>query len=103
MLMFPNFCGGLRFIVDVLRNYLQSDMKNNDQFIEYLSKSQNGAALKRLGFILEHNFSEEQKLIEYCAKNLTTGYAKLNPTQACEKLVTHWRVWVPNAWKDNMI
>lgn len=103
MLMFPDFCGGLRFIVDVLGNYLRSDMKNINQFIEYLNKSQNGAALKRLGFILENDFSGEQQLIEYCAKNLTTGYAKLNPAQLCEKLVTRWRVWVPKSWKEQKI
>ena len=103
MLMFPDFCGGLRFIIDVLANYFQSDMKNIDQLIEYLDKAQNGAALKRLGFLLELNFAEEKRLIEYCAQNLTTGYAKLNPTQSCEKLVTRWRIWVPEAWKDKFL
>ena len=100
MLMFPDFCGGLRFIIDVLANYFQSDLKNIDQLIEYLDKAQNGAALKRLGFLLELNFAEEKRLIEYCAQNLTTGYAKLNPTQSCEKLVTRWRIWVPESWKE---
>jgi predicted transcriptional regulator of viral defense system len=100
MLMFPYFCGGLRFIIDVLANYFQSDLKNIDQLIEYLDKAQNGAALKRLGFLLELNFAEEKRLIEYCAQNLTTGYAKLNPTQSCEKLVTRWRIWVPESWKE---
>ena len=100
MLMFPDFCGGLRFIIDVLANYFQSDLKNLDQLIEYLDKAQNGAALKRLGFLLELNFAEEKRLIEYCAQNLTTGYAKLNPTQSCEKLVTRWRIWVPESWKE---
>lgn len=103
MLMFPDFCGGLRFIVDVLENYFNSDMKNIDQFIEYLDKANNGAALKRLGFLLETSFSVEQRLMEYCAKNLTTGYTKLNPVQPCEKLVTRWRVWVPESWKKKII
>lgn len=103
MLMFPDFCGGLRFIVDVLGNYLRSDMKSIDQFVEYLIKSQNGAALKRLGFILEFNFPEEQRLIEYCMQNLTAGYAKLNPAQPCKKLVTRWRVWVPESWKEKIV
>lgn len=103
MLIFPDFCGGSRFVVDVLGDYLRSDMKNIDQFIEYLGKSKNGAALKRLGFILELNFPEEQRLIEYCSQNLTTGYAKLNPAQPCEKLITRWRVWVPESWKERAI
>ena len=103
MLMFPDFCGGLGFIVDALNNYLKSDMKNIELFIEYLKKAPNGAALKRLGFLLELKFPEEQGLIEYCAQNLTTGYAKLNPAQPCEKLVTKWRVWVPESWKEKAV
>lgn len=99
MLMFPEFCGGLRFIVEVLENYFKSNMRNIDQFIEYLDKSQNGAALKRLGFLLEIKFPEEQRLMEYCAKNLTAGYTKLNSSQSCEKLVTRWRVWIPESWE----
>lgn len=100
MLMFPDFCGGLRFISDVLENYLKSAMKNIEQFIEYLGKAPNGAALKRLGYLLELKFPEEQVLIDYCAQNLTAGYAKLNPAQPCEKLITRWRVWVPELTKD---
>lgn len=103
MLMFPDFCGGLRFISEVLENYLKSDIKNIEQFIEYLDKAPNGAALKRLGFLLELQFSEEQDLIEYCAQNLTTGYTKLNPAQPCEKLVTKWRVWVPELCKEKTV
>lgn len=103
MLMFPDFCGGLRFIVDVLENYFKSEMKNIEQFIEYLKIASNGAALKRLGYILELKFPDEQDLIEYCAQNLTTGYAKLNPAQPCEKLVTKWRVWVPESWKEKVV
>ena len=103
MFMFPDFCGGLRFLVDVLKNYLSSDMKNIDQLIQYLDKSQNGAALKRLGFILESNFPAEQRLIEYCAKNLTSGYAKLIPNVSCEKLITRWRIWIPGLWKAGVV
>lgn len=103
MLMFPDFCGGLRFIVDVLGSYLNSNMKNIDQFIEYLDNIRNGAALKRLGFLLELHFAEETRMIEYCAQNLTTGYAKLNPAQSCEKLVTRWRIWVPESWKEKAV
>jgi len=45
MLMFPEFCGGLRFIIEVLENYFKSNTRNIDQFIEYLQRAKNGAAL----------------------------------------------------------
>lgn len=99
MLMFPEYCGGLRFIVDVLKKYFNSNLKDTDKLIDYLKQCKNGAALKRLGFLLELNIPEENQLISYCSDNLTMGYAKLNPEQTCEKLVTRWRVWVPESWK----
>jgi len=102
MLMFPDFCGGLGFINDVLVNYFRSDLKNINVLIEYLDKAKNGAALKRLGFFMELNFPDEEQLMTYCAQNLTTGYAKLNPQQPCEKLVTRWRLWVPESWKAKL-
>ena len=37
-----------------------------------------------------------------CAQNLTAGYAKLYPAQCCEKLVTPWRLWVPENWKEQL-
>ena len=100
MLMFPEYCGGVRFIADVLKNYFNSDLKDTDKLIDYLKQCKNGAALKRFGFLLELNIPEENQLISYCADNLTMGYAKLNPGQTCEKLVTRWRVWVPESWKE---
>jgi predicted transcriptional regulator of viral defense system len=100
MLMFPAFCGGLRFINDVLLSYINSDSKNINLLIEYLEKANNGAALKRLGFLLELNNIDELQLIEYCSQNLSAGYAKLNPAQSCTKLVTCWRLWVPETWKE---
>jgi predicted transcriptional regulator of viral defense system len=102
MLMFPEYCGGIRFIADVLNNYFHSQMKDIDKLVNYLKQGKNGAALKRLGFLLELNIPEEKYLISYCANNLTTGYAKLNPGQICEKLVTRWRIWVPMSWKDKI-
>lgn len=102
MLMFPKYCGGINFIAEVLNNYCNSDMKSIDTLISYLEQSKNGAALKRLGFLLELNIPEEKQLINYCSNNLTTGYAKLNPEQSCEKLITRWRLWVPESWKEKI-
>ena len=99
MLMFPSFCGEIRFIEEVLNNYLNSKYKDIDLFVEYLKKANNGAAIKRLGFLLEVNSSKENQLIDYCKNNLTSGYAKLSPSLKCSKLITKWHLWVPENWK----
>ncbi len=102
MLMFPKFCGGIRFIEDVLINYFNSDYKDSDLFIDYLKTANNGAAVKRLGFLLEVNFPDETKLIDFCMKNLTAGYIKLAPSLDCPRLISRWRLWVPERWKGKL-
>lgn len=99
MLMFPKFCGGLRFIVDVLNNYYRSEYKDIKLLISYLAQARNGAAIKRMGFFAEKYFPNEAELIEYCERNLSEGYVKLSPSLDCPKLETHWRLWVPQQWK----
>ena len=100
MLMFPKFCGGIRFTEEVLKNYFKSEQKDVDLFIEYLILAKNGAALKRLGFLLELNLPNEKKLINFCLDNLTQGYAKLSSSLDCPRLIRRWRVWVPENWKE---
>ncbi len=98
MLIFPQFCGGVRFIVDVINDYYQSKYKDIDLLVEYLTKANNGAAIKRMGFLAEKFFPDENKLIEYCLKNLKQGYVKLSPSVDCPKIIRRWRLRLPESW-----
>ena len=99
MVMYPQFCGGIRFVEEVLKNYFHSSHKNVGLLIEYLEKITNGAAIKRLGYLVEKNFPEEKNLLEFCKKHLTQGYVMLESSLDCNKVVTRWRLRVPENWK----
>jgi len=99
MLVDPVFGGGIRSSTDILGNYLRSGNKNLDQLIEYGDRLQNGAVFKRLGFLLEKKAPNEAKAIEECHKRLTAGNAKLDPNLNNKRLITRWRIWVPENWK----
>jgi predicted transcriptional regulator of viral defense system len=99
MLVDPVFGGGIRSVKDMLENYLRSENKNLDQLIAYAEKFGNGAVFKRLGFLLEKVAPGETKSIENCYKRLTTGNAKLDLKLNNSRLVTRWRLWVPENWK----
>lgn len=100
MMIYPQFCGGIRFIEDVLKNYFNSDYKDVDLVIRYFEKITNGAAIKRLGFFVEKNFPDEKKLIDWCLEHLTQGYVKLSPSIDCPRIVTRWRLRVSENWKE---
>jgi len=95
----PILGGGIRSVKDMLENYLRSENKNLDQLIEYGERLGNGAVFKRLGFLLEKTAPDETKTIEECYKRLSAGNAKLDPKLNNIKLITRWRLWVPEKWK----
>jgi len=99
MLVDPAFGGGIRSVTDMLVNYLSSENRNLEQLIEYGERLGNGAVFKRLGFLLERKAPDEAKAIEKCYKRLTAGNAKLDPKLNNIRLITRWRLWVPENWK----
>ncbi len=99
MLVDPAFGGGIRSVKDMFVNYMRSESKNLEQLIEYGKLLGNGAVFKRLGFLLEKTAPDETKIIEQCRKKLTAGNARLDPKLNNDKLITRWRLWVPENWK----
>lgn len=94
----PQLGGGLRSAVDIFVNYLKSENKNIELVIEYAKRLGNGAVFKRLGFLLEQFFPEEKSGIKICQGMLTKGNAKFDPKFTANKLITRWRLWVPQNW-----
>jgi predicted transcriptional regulator of viral defense system len=100
MLNEPRLGGGIRSTVDMFENYLKSENKNLDLLIDYSKCLGNGAVFKRLGFLLERSDADEQTAIKECKSQLTKGYIKLDPALESDKLITRWRLWVPQSWKE---
>lgn len=98
MLSDPQLGGGIRSTVDMLKNYLKSDNKDLALLLEYAKQLGNGAVYKRLGFLLEKLSSDDREAIARCRERLTTGNAKLDPALETDKLMTRWRLWVPQRW-----
>jgi predicted transcriptional regulator of viral defense system len=98
MLDAPHLGGGLRSTSDILVSYLRSDNKNPKQLLEYAERLDNGAVFKRLGFLLERFAPEETELIDQCRARLTKGNSKVDPALTADRLITRWRLWVPENW-----
>ena len=98
MLSDPQLGGGIRSTVDMFKNYLQSEMKDLELLIDYADRLGNGAVFKRLGFLLERYLPDELITLERCQSRLTAGNAKLDPQLPAKRLITRWRLWVPEGW-----
>ncbi len=94
----PLLGGGIRSVVDMFLNYLNSEKKNMNLLIDYAIRLGNGAVFKRLGFLLERYAPNEESAIKSCKEKLTTGNTKLGPKLEADNLITRWRLWIPKSW-----
>jgi predicted transcriptional regulator of viral defense system len=87
----PSLGGGVRTVADVLAEYLRSEHRDDQRLIDYGDRLGNGAAFKRLGYLLEHSRVEAPALVEACQKRRSSGLAKLDPAaDAPGRIVRRW-------------
>jgi predicted transcriptional regulator of viral defense system len=98
MLNDPALAGGVRPAVDVLKTYMNSKNKDLKLLLNYAIKMRNGAVFKRLGFLIERMFPSENETISECQKAITKGNAKLDPKLHADRLITKWKLWIPDNW-----
>lgn len=97
MLSDPQLGGGIRHVSAMLDVLLREHAQDAPRLIDYLERLRNGAAFKRLGFMLEARHGEQSALIAACRSRLTSGYVKFDPKLPADRLITAWRLWVPAA------
>lgn len=89
----PELAGGIRHLADMMREYGLRDDANFDVLIRVANDIAHGAAWKRLGFLAEHLWPTEERLIARAREHITTGYTKLDPAvEAKGKPLRRWRL-----------
>ena len=76
---------------------MQRSDRDEEKLIEYAVRLGNGAVFKRLGFLAER-LPEGAELARLCEHHLSGGHAKLDPAQDGSRIVTKWRLRVPQRW-----
>ena len=97
MLDDPASGGGIQHAADCVAQYMQRKDFDARLLIEYAERLGNGAVFKRLGFLAERH-PRADALLDAAKLRLTKGYAKLDPALDCSRLVTRWRLRVPETW-----
>ena len=91
----PEWVGGVRHLVDILRAYRASDAWDPARLVARVAETGSGAAFKRLGFLAEGLLGGEKVLVEEAFPRRTTGNVRLDPgVPTQERLSTRWRLWV---------
>ncbi|MGH7887589.1 MAG: type IV toxin-antitoxin system AbiEi family antitoxin domain-containing protein [Candidatus Binatia bacterium] len=93
----PAMGGGVEHVSDCFSRYLRHPNRDDAKLMTYAMRLNSGALFKRLGFLAERSV-EARDLAAQCRLYLTKGTAKLDPALTCDRLITRWRLWVPNSW-----
>lgn len=97
MLHDPTIGGGIQHVGDCFERYLSHADRDDEKLIAYGDRLGNGAIFKRLGFLAERH-SEGNALAKASQQRLTQGHAKLDTAMDCPRLITRWRLRVPESW-----
>ena len=98
MLAEPKLGGGIQHVSDCFAQYLEREDRDDELLVDYARKLNNGAIIKRLGFLAER--SEAAQLVNLCNAGLSAGNVKLDPGLKCPRLVTRWKLFVPETWAE---
>lgn len=94
MIAMPGTGGGIDHVTECLAAYVHNNKEARGLLIQYAEQFGNGVVFKRLGYLAEKHL-RDNALADECRARLTQGYARLDPSLSCKKLVTAWRLWVP--------
>lgn len=97
MLDDPEVGAGIQHVDDCLSSYFGRRDSNDDKLVAYGDRLGNGAVFKRLGFLVERRYGNTD-LLDMCQQRLTQGNAKLDPVIPCRRLISRWRLFIPDNW-----
>ena len=95
MLAKPEAGPGIQQVSDCLANFTRRRDTEVGALLTCADRIQNGAVFKRLGYLLERGETADAETLDLCRRRLTKGLAKLDPRLPSPRIVTRWRLRVP--------
>ena len=88
----PKWGGGIRHVAQICESYFASTHRDDKLLLSYLKRLHNAAIAKRLGYLLEMT-QVESALVERLRRQVTTGYALLDPSAPARgRFFSRWRL-----------
>ena len=99
----PDSGGGIRSVLDFLKEYLHSSHKNMQLLLHYAKQMENRTIFKRLGFLLSYIGFEDQQILSFCLESISKGYSHLDPSSKGRTIIKKWGLWIPEYFKNTEI
>jgi predicted transcriptional regulator of viral defense system len=86
-LIAPYWVGGFRHLAQIIRTYHEGKEWNPTRLVARMQQLGKGAGFKRLGWLLEQAFPEEEDLISICLRRRSAGLISLDPEVKAKGLI----------------
>lgn len=94
-LVSPNWVGGVRHLVDMLRAYRELRASDLKKIITCLELIDRGAGFKRFGYLVEMLWPQEVPLLQGALERRSLGVIKLDPAvRSRGRLNKRWGLWI---------
>lgn len=94
-LTFPELAGGVQHLAVVMANYANDSQHNYSDIISSAIKFGSGATWKRLGFLAEKLWPNQEEILIAAKKHMSKGDAKLDPSvKRNGELLNKWSLWI---------
>lgn len=92
----PDFGGGGRHTIDVVRQYWKSEQANPEQLLEYAILYGKGTVIKRIGFLAEQfDAPVTTEWIDRCRQLISSGVSSLDPSSPRKgKISSKWNLQI---------
>ena len=90
----PDFGGGGRHSIDIVKAYWNSELSNAEQILDYEIRIGKGTVLKRIGFLAEEfNANVSKKWLQKCRSYQSAGISNLDPKSPAKgKILSKWNL-----------
>jgi predicted transcriptional regulator of viral defense system len=90
----PALSGGVGHLILMMKEYANHPEHDFKKLLDEAREADSGAIWKRLGYLFEMLWPEEESIINEASRKLTAGNVKLDPSVKTRgKLVKRWGVW----------
>jgi predicted transcriptional regulator of viral defense system len=89
----PEFGGGGRHTLDIVRAYWKSEHCNPATLLDYAKRYGRGSVFKRMGFTAERFGRVSDAWLDECRRQLSAGVIRFDPsTGKTGRIITRWRL-----------
>jgi len=89
----PRLGGGMKHVAEIIFEYFGGEHRDDNELRRCLEKLRNRAAGKRLGYVIEALEIDSPDMVTFCAKNISAGYSKLDPSASARgRLLRRWNL-----------